>query len=148
MRDQGANEIQAYAEYLQALRLTFVTPEQVIRAHARAKGSVWNVLPERDAWRNMGRTLMVADRVGAHLGTSVSEVTSAYRSPSYNRRCPGAKSNSWHLRNYALDLKFNTSPSRVAGVARKLRDQGYFRGGVGRYSSFTHIDTRGTNVDW
>ena len=145
---QGANEIQAYAEYLQALRLKFVTPEQVIKAHARAKGSVWNVLPERDAWRNMGRTLKVADRMGAQLGTPVAEVTSAYRSPAYNRRCPGAKSNSWHLRNFALDLKFKASTSRVAGVARRLRDQGHFKGGVGRYSSFTHIDTRGTNVDW
>lgn len=145
---QGANKIQAYAEYLQALRLKFVTPEQVIKAHAKSKGSVWNVLPERSAWRNMGRTLKVADRIGARLGTPVAEVTSAYRSPSYNRRCPGAKSNSWHLRNFALDLKYKTSTSRVADAARRLRDQGYFNGGVGRYANFTHIDTRGSNVDW
>jgi len=145
---EGANQIQAYGEYLQALRLRFVTPEQVIKAHARSKGSVWNSLPERDAWRNMGRTLKVADRLGAQLGMPVAEVTSAYRSPSYNRRCPGAKTNSWHLRNFALDLKFKTSTSRVAGMARRIREQGHFKGGVGRYSSFTHIDTRGNNVDW
>ena len=148
VKRQGAHEIQAYAEYLQALRLKFVTPEQVIKAHARAKGNVWNILPERNSWRNIGRTLKVADRMGAQLGMPVAEVTSAYRSLAYNRRCPGAKSNSWHLRNFALDLKFGTSTSRVAGAARRLRDQGYFKGGVGRYSSFVHIDTRGNNVDW
>ena len=145
---EGANQIQAYGEYLQALRLRFVTPEQVLKAHARSKGSVWNNLPDRDAWRNMGRTLKVADRLGAQLGMPVAEITSAYRSPAYNRYCPGAKSNSWHLRNFALDLKYQTSTSRVVGVARRLREQGYFRGGVGRYPNFTHIDTRGNNVDW
>lgn len=145
---EGENQIQAYGEYLQALRLKFVTPEQVIKAHARAKGNTWNSLPDRDAWRNMGRTLKVADRIGAQLGMPVADVTSAYRSPAYNRRCPGAKSNSWHMRNFALDVKFKTSTARVAAIARRVRDQGYYKGGVGRYSTFTHIDTRGNNVDW
>jgi len=96
----------------------------------------------------MGQSLKVADRVGATLGMPVKEVTSAYRSPAYNRRCPGAKPNSWHTRNYALDLQFNTSPRNVAAAARRLRKAGYFKGGVGRYSSFTHIDSRGSNADW
>jgi hypothetical protein len=148
VRRVGENKIQAYAEYLQALQLKLVTPEQVIKAHARAKGSLWNTLPERSAWRNMGRTLKVTDRVAAHLGMPVAEVTSAFRSKSYNRRCPGAKSNSWHLKNFALDLKFEASPYRVASAARRVRNQGYFRGGIGRYPEFTHIDTRGINVDW
>ena len=96
----------------------------------------------------MGATLKVADRIGAQVGSPVREVTSAYRSYSYNRRCPGAESRSYHLQNVALDLKFNTSTSRVAGAARYLRSKGVFKGGVGRYSAFTHIDTRGQNVDW
>lgn len=145
---EGVNQIQAYGEYLQALRLKFVTPEQVIKAHARAKGSTWNSLPDRDTWTNMGCTLKVADRIGAQLGMPVADVTSAYRSPAYNRRCRGAKSNSWHMRNFALDLKFKTSTARVAAMARRVREQGYYKGGVGRYSTFTHIDTRGSNVDW
>ena len=148
VKKEGERQVQAYGEYLASLRLKFVTPQQVLKAHARQKGSVWNSLPERHSWRSMGASLKVADRVGATLGMPVKEVTSAYRSPSYNRRCPGAKPNSWHMRNYALDLQYGTSPRNVAAVARKLRDQGYFKGGVGRYSSFTHIDSRGSNVDW
>ncbi|MDA7881845.1 D-Ala-D-Ala carboxypeptidase family metallohydrolase [Akkermansiaceae bacterium] len=145
---QGERNIQSYADYLTGLRLKNVTPMQVIEAHAKKKGSVWNSLPPRSMWRDMGGSLKVADRIAAEVGTPVKEVTSAYRSPEYNRRCPGAKSRSWHTKNFALDLKFGTSTSRVAGAARYLRSKGVFKGGVGRYSSFTHVDTRGQNVDW
>jgi hypothetical protein len=37
----------------------------------------------------------------------------------------------------------------VAQALRWLRDkEGLFTGGIGRYNSFTHIDTRGTNATW
>ena len=146
--NQGNSSIQAYADYLAGLRLKYVTPIQVIKAHAKKKGSTWNSLPPRSMWRSMGVSLKAADRLAAQLGQPVKEVTSAYRSPAYNRRCPGAKSRSYHLQNVALDLKFSSSTSRVASTARYLRSKGVFKGGVGRYSSFTHIDTRGQNVDW
>jgi len=148
VRREGDRTVQSYARYLKSLRLKYVTPEQVIKAHARRKGSVWNSLPPMSMWRAMGGTLQAADRVAATLGMPIKTVTSAYRSPAYNRRCPGAKPRSWHMRNYALDLQFGTSTSKVAQAARYVREKGYFKGGVGRYSSFTHIDTRGHNVDW
>ncbi len=148
VRREGDRTLQAYARYLKGLRLKFVTPEQVIKAHARRKGSVWNSLPPMSMWRSMGSTLKAADRLAATIGMPVKTVTSAYRSPAYNRRCPGAKRNSWHMRNYALDLQFSTSTYKVAQAARYIRDKGYFKGGVGRYSSFVHIDTRGHNADW
>jgi len=140
--------VQSYYRYLKSLRLKYVTPEQVIKAHARKKGSTWNNLPPKSMWRAMAGTLKATDRLAATIGMPVKEVTSAYRSPAYNRRCPGAKSKSWHLRNFALDLKFNTSSYKVARAARYVRSKGHFKGGVGSYSSFTHIDTRGHNVDW
>jgi hypothetical protein len=33
-------------------------------------------------------------------------------------------------------------------VARNLRDRGLFKGGIGGYWNFTHIDSRGENMDW
>lgn len=99
-------------------------------------------------WKSMAGTLKATDRIASALGQPVREVTSAYRSPGYNRRCPGAKRNSWHMQNFALDLKFNASPWQVAKAARYVRSKGYFKGGIGRYSSFTHVDTRGQNIDW
>lgn len=148
VRHEGERSIQSYVRFLEGLRLKYVTPLQVIQAHAKQKGSLWNNLPPRSMWKAMGGTLKAADRIAAELGKPVREVTSAYRSPGYNRRCPGAKSRSWHMQNYALDVKFDVSPWTVAQAARYVRSKGYFKGGIGRYSSFTHVDTRGQNVDW
>ena len=147
VRRQGA-ELHAYARYLSALRLRHISIQQVISAHARRKGSVWNSLPPREDWRRMSQTLRVADEISVRVGTSVKTVTSAYRNASYNARCPGAKPNSYHKRNFALDLKFHASTYAVARAARSIREEGKFRGGVGRYTGFTHVDTRGYNADW
>jgi hypothetical protein len=145
---QGERKIQSYAKYLEGLRLKYVDPLQIIKAHAKTQGSLWNTLPPRSMWRSMAGTLKAVDRVAATIGQPVREVASAYRSPAYNRRCSGAKSGSWHMQNFALDLKFKSSPSAVARAARAVRADGFFKGGIGRYPSFVHIDTRGRNADW
>lgn len=145
---EGEQKIQSYGKFLTGLRLKYVTPLQVIKAHARTKGTLWNSLPPKSMWRSMAGTLKAADRVASALGQPIKNVTSAYRSPAYNSRCPGAKPRSWHMQNFALDLQFKASPRSVATAARHVRSEGLFKGGIGRYSSFVHIDTRGHNVDW
>ena len=60
----------------------------------------------------------------------------------------GAKSGSWHQANVAVDVKFPERASKVTAAARSLRERGLFKGGVGGYWNFTHIDTRGENVNW
>jgi uncharacterized protein YcbK (DUF882 family) len=96
----------------------------------------------------MGYTLRVADRIALEMNVSQVEIISAYRCPAYNANCEGAKSRSWHQANVAVDVKFPMRPSRVAAVARNLRDRGLFKGGVGGYWNFTHIDSRGEIMDW
>jgi hypothetical protein len=145
---EGEPAIQNYYRYLESLKLKYLNPLQVIESHAKKRGSVWNTLPPKALWQGMAQTLEAADSVAASLGRSVIEVTSAYRTAAYNRLCPGAKANSWHMRNRALDLRFEISPSSVVSAARKVRNKGVFHGGIGRYGAFTHIDTRGENVDW
>ena len=144
---QGTN-LKDYSSFLSSLRLQRLTPKQVIEAHAKKHGSIWNTLPPRNMWRQMAPTLRVIDRVAMELGQPVGEIVSAYRSPSYNATCPGAKRNSYHQVNVAIDVKFASRPTTVSQAARALRSRGVFSGGVGRYSGFTHIDTRGKNVDW
>jgi len=144
---EGRN-VNSYARYIDSLRLRNITTQQVIAAHAKKRGSVWNSLPPREAWRSIGPTLKILDKVSQELNVPVTSVLSVYRNPPYNARCAGARRNSWHLRNYAVDVKMGARPSTVSAMARRLRDRGYFRGGIGRYHSFTHVDTRGTNFDW
>ncbi|MFT4177124.1 MAG: D-Ala-D-Ala carboxypeptidase family metallohydrolase [Luteolibacter sp.] len=137
-----------YARYLASLKFKHLTPQQVLAAHAKQRGSVWNSLPPKQWWTRMGYTLRVVDRVALELNTPVSEIVSAYRCPRYNARCAGAKNGSWHQANVAVDVKFPVSARRVTSVTRNLRDRGLFKGGVGGYSGFTHIDTRGQNINW
>jgi hypothetical protein len=146
-RLQGRN-LKAYTSYIKSLRLKNIRTEDVILAHAKQRGTVWNCLPPRQWWKRMGYTLKVVDRVSSTMKVQVKEIVSAYRCPKYNARCAGAKRRSWHQANVAVDVKFDTSARHVTANARSLRDRGLFKGGVGSYSSFTHIDTRGTNVNW
>jgi hypothetical protein len=146
-RGQGAN-LSEYARYLWNLKLKAISPAQVIEAHAKCKGSVWNTLPPKSWWTRMGYTLRVADRIALELNVAQVEVVSAYRSPAYNAHCEGAKVGSWHQANVAVDVKFPVRASQVTATARNLRDRGLFKGGVGGYWDFTHIDTRGENMNW
>ncbi|MDX2080809.1 MAG: D-Ala-D-Ala carboxypeptidase family metallohydrolase [Terrimicrobiaceae bacterium] len=139
---------EAYAKFLSRLNLRRISVRQIIDSHAKARGKVHNTIPPRHLWGNIRNTLKVLDQVAARLGEPVGEVISVYRSPAYNALCPGAKSNSYHVRNNAIDVRFKSPPRRVAAVARDMKKQGVFKGGVGRYSNFTHIDTRGFNADW
>lgn len=140
--------IKEYAHYLANLKLKSISAAQVIEAHAKNHGTIWNTLPPKSWWTRMGYTLRVADRVALEMGVNEVEVISAYRSPAYNAHCEGAKARSWHQANVAVDVKFPARASKVTAAARNLRQRGLFKGGVGGYWNFTHIDTRGVNIDW
>jgi len=137
-----------YFRYLGLVKLTRITPAQVIISHAKEHQGVWNCLPPKSMWPRIVTTLRAVDRVAAELNLPVKEIVSAYRAPAYNARCPGAKSSSWHQGNYAVDVTFPTKASTVTAVTRNLRDRGLFKGGVGSYPTFTHVDTRGVNINW
>lgn len=141
-------DVSDYVVFLERLRLKHIKVGQIIEAHIRQRGNVKNSLPPKNMWKNCRSTFQAADALCEEVGEPIRRIVSAYRSPAYNARCPGARPGSFHTRNMALDLQFRSSPRTVAAAARKIREQGSFKGGVGRYSSFTHIDTRGRNADW
>ena len=145
---QLGSQLSNYADFLERMKFRHMSIRQVIAPHAKAHGIVRNTLPPRYLWRNIRSTLKVVDQLADRLDTPVEEIISVYRTPAYNARCPGAKSNSYHVRNNAMDVVFKSPPGKVAAMARAMRATGLFQGGVGRYRSFTHIDTRGTNADW
>lgn len=84
-------------------------------------------------------TLEVLENVRAHFGQPVT-INSAYRCPNHNKSVGGA-SNSQHLYGRAADITVKgVSPSTVASYVESGPLKG--KGGVGRYSNFTHVDTR------
>lgn len=142
------SDVLRYARFIQSLRLRNITPRMVLAPHFKTRGRIQNSLPPKAYWKKMAPTLQVIDKMVTRIGAPLKEITSAYRSPRYNRAV-GGKSHSYHMQNMACDIQFRgVSPYHVAYVAKQLRTMGYYRGGIGRYSSFVHVDTRGTNVDW
>lgn len=146
-RSKLANEDE-YLAYLATIGLENIKPEDVIRPHRNVRNGVANELPPEKYWKKIKATLVVADKLAGELGVPLKAINSAYRSPKYNSACPGAASNSYHTKNMALDLMFACSPKEAALAAKKLRSKGVFKGGIGVYSTFIHIDTRGRNANW
>lgn len=140
-------DAEKYAAFLAAIGLRSIPVKTILAPHYKIRGSVRNSLPPTFLWNHIVPTLRVADEISRELGERI-RIYSAYRSKAYNAACPGAVKFSYHLQNRALDIAFSSKPAAVAAVARKLRDAGRFRGGIGLYSNFVHIDTRGHNADW
>jgi len=107
-----------------------------------------NTDPPAELWTNILPTAKVIDEFRKRIGASVV-ITNAYRSPLYNKAVGGAKQ-SQHLKFRAVDfvVRGNSTPADWASVLKAMRTEGLFKGGIGTYSSFVHVDTRGENVDW
>lgn len=70
-------------------------------------------------------------------------VTSGVRCPKYNEKV-GGSSLSQHMYGRAADIVVDgVEPEKVADLAVRLG-----AGGVGRYSHFTHVDTRSSIARW
>ena len=82
------------------------------------------------------------------LGVPI-HLTSAYRSPSHNRKA-GGKSNSQHLYGKACDMQVKgMSPKKVYLTIERLIKEGKMKqGGIGVYNTFLHYDIRGTRARW
>ena len=86
----------------------------------------------------------ILQKIRAHFGKAVT-ITSAYRTPSHNKSVGGA-TYSQHLYGKAADIKISgVSPKTIATYAEKLLPD---KGGIGTYSTFTHIDVRETKSRW
>jgi uncharacterized protein YcbK (DUF882 family) len=86
----------------------------------------------------------VLQKIRNHFGKAVT-ITSAYRTPPRNKAV-GGTNYSQHLYGRAADIKVaNTPPKSVAAYAEKLL---VGKGGIGTYSTFTHIDVRPQKARW
>ena len=144
----------AFADFINGLNLRFFKQYEFLvlggrhsDPHSPAFGK--NTLPPRDMWSQMALTAQILDAFRLRIGAPV-RITNAYRSPEYNRAIGGAKG-SQHMKFNALDFVVEGG-STVGHWVRTLRvmrnEERMFKGGIGQYSSFAHLDTRGVNVDW
>lgn len=82
------------------------------------------------------------EAVRAALGDKPIKITSGYRTPEYNRAIGGVKG-SQHCFGNAADITVEgLTPQQVQ---KKLKD---WVGGMGCYSTFTHLDIRNYKARW
>ena len=129
------------------------------RSHSDSnhRGYGLNTDPPRDLWPNILPTVRVLDTLRERLGYAVI-LSSVYRSPAYNRAIGSSNPpdphtqdgvGSQHPRFTAADFRgAEGTPAEWAAELRRMRSEGLFRGGIGVYETFVHVDTRGTNADW
>lgn len=104
--------------------------------------------PYPEKWRqDRAKTLAGAfETIRERAGGKPITVTSAYRTPTYNRRIGGA-ANSQHVQGRAMDLK-PPSGLNVEQFFRLIknvaREEGSPIKGIGRYPTFIHVDIRPT----
>ena len=88
--------------------------------------------------------IMVLQRIRSHFNKPIT-INSGYRTYARNKAVNGAKF-SQHLYGTAADIVVSgISPVEVANFAETLLPN---TGGIGRYSTFTHIDVRKEKARW
>ena len=86
----------------------------------------------------------ILQKIRDHFGKAVT-INSAYRNATYNKKVGGA-SNSQHVFGRAADIVVKgVSPEKVAQYAEYLMPN---KGGIGLYSTFTHVDVRTSRARW
>lgn len=121
--------------------------DEFLEYFSRSRNGKLNSEPPRKLWENIIPTLRIVDDLRDYYGRPCV-LLSSYRSPSYNRAVGGA-SKSYHMSFLALDIAISgRRPKDVFTILSLWRRQGKFTGGLGLYTNFAHIDTRGTNATW
>ncbi|WP_271893329.1 D-Ala-D-Ala carboxypeptidase family metallohydrolase [Candidatus Phyllobacterium onerii] len=107
-----------------------------------------NTYPPEKLWTNIGPTAAIIDKLRGDVGAAV-RLLSLYRSPKYNTCIQGSAANSFHMQYKAIDFVMQTgNPASWSSKLRAYRANGMFKGGIGVYGTFVHVDTRGENKDW
>jgi len=145
--------------FIDSLGLRYFKGSELTPYWSRARKSGANSAPPKNLWPNIVETLLVLDEIRHRVGKPLI-ITSSYRSPEYNRAVGGARF-SQHVIFNAIDFQSSggtVRPVALATIARNLRGNTFvnpttkkrfiFKGGVGDYATFVHIDTRGHNADW
>jgi uncharacterized protein YcbK (DUF882 family) len=133
-----------FQKLLDEAGIRYFTANEVFFRGARDAKLQLNTDPPRALWPSLLAVVKVADEARHRLGKSL-RITSGFRSVAYNRAIRGAVG-SFHTKAAALDL--SGSPATLHKILTQMRSEGLFRGGLGRYKTFVHVDVRGKNADW
>jgi lysozyme len=133
-----------FQKLLDEAGVRYFDADEVFYRGARDARLQLNSDPPRSLWPSLLAVTKVADEARHRLGRPL-RINSGYRNAAYNRAIGGASA-SIHMRGGALDL--SGSPATLHKILTEMRREGLFRGGIGKYRTFCHVDVRGKNADW
>lgn len=137
-------------EKFNAMGIRHFTADEVLYPGDSDKRLQLNSVPPGHLLDNILPTVAVLDDARRDLGIAC-RISSGYRNPDYNQAVGGSV-RSQHLCFCALDVQpMRGRPGSVRDLWNFLkvrRDFNQFKGGLGIYNSFVHVDTRGHNADW
>ncbi|GAA5124712.1 DUF882 domain-containing protein [Luteolibacter yonseiensis] len=141
-------DFRTFPEFFETLDVKHFRAEEFTEYFATRRRGVTNSTPPREIWGNITPTIRIVDALRAHFGRPIV-LLSSYRSPAYNAAIGDAAPKSFHMQFKALDIAVSgKTPRQVFAVLDQWRKEGKFKGGLGLYSTFVHIDTRGNNATW
>jgi len=118
---------------------TLTVEETSSSTYPEYTGELLNFLPHTDS-RIKDELKTILEAIATQLGTTLT-MTSAYRSPDYNKRVGGAKT-SQHMLGNAVDVvQTEFSQQGRIDFIQACIDNGIQ--GIGIYNSFTHVDIGG-----
>ena len=89
--------------------------------------------------------LDLLEAIRSEAGDKAITINSGYRSPAHNKAVGGV-SNSQHVKGTAADIVVeDTDPLTVGQIAEYILGN---RGGIGVYTTFTHVDVRANKSRW
>jgi uncharacterized protein YcbK (DUF882 family) len=133
---------ESFTAWFKRLGIRNFSADEFVTYFNVTRRGVTNEAPPPAMWQNIVPTIRIVDDLRAHFGRPVV-LNSSYRSEDYNRRCGGVR----YFR--ALDISVaGVQPVTVAAYLKQRRADGAFKGGIGTYATFVHIDTRGNNATW
>lgn len=149
-------EEQALEAFIDSLGLRHFRGKELTPYWSRKNKSGANHVPPSSLWGNIVEPLVILDQLRESTGKSI-RITSTFRSEAYNKGTGGAKF-SQHLLFNAIDFQGHYPPKYLATALKAMRGKRFknpvtgrsfvFRGGVGLYPTFVHLDTRGHDADW
>ena len=130
-----------YSAFLEGLGLAHFSSDEITRLFSRPQQTE----PPRKLWSNIVLPLCLLDQLRREMRAPIV-IQSTFRAHVYNVSVGGAPG-SQHLNNRAVDFSTGNL-ARAWETLNMWRDAGVFRGGLGLYSTFIHLDTRGENRTW
>lgn len=146
-----------FEDFIDRLGLRHFAGAEFTPYWSRVRNGVRNSRPPEALWHNIVPTIIVLDQLREVLGAPITLI-STYRSPAYNTAIGGEPA-SFHMRFQAIDFSCAAgTPQQWVTRLRAMRGRSFnlpgnggaftFRGGIGKYPAFVHVDTRGYDANW